>query len=244
MAAPKPSNSSSQKPSNSSSQKPSNRGGQKPNNSSSQKPSNRGGQKPNNSSSQKPGNRGGQKPSNSSSQKSNPTNFENYVTTNRFYIEIEENTVASFSECSGISIDVEKEVYQEGGVNDQQRISLGHTRFSDITLKRGTTDDNTFSQWLSELFEQTTQRRNVNIVTYNQAGDIMKSWCLIGAIPVGWKLPSLEANGNTVAVEELTLAFEGLKISKQSAGGDAVSRDATGYFAESAWEDISSIPPL
>ncbi|MBW4457590.1 MAG: phage tail protein [Nostoc indistinguendum CM1-VF10] len=207
--------------------KPSNQGGQKP--------SNQGGQKPSNQSGQKPSNQSGQKPSNSSSQKS-ISNVENYVTTNRFYIEIEENTVASFSECSGISIDVEKEVYQEGGVNDQQRISLGHTRFSDITLKRGTTDDNTFSQWLSELFEQTTQRRNVNIVTYNQAGDIMKSWCLIGAIPVGWKLPSLEANGNTVAVEELTLAFEGLKISKQSAGGDAVSRDATGYFAESAWE--------
>ena len=216
--------------------KPSNRGVQKPSNSTSQKPSNRGVQKPSNSTNQKPSNRGGgQKSSNSTNQKST-SNPENYVTTNRFYIEIEENTVASFSECSGISIDVEKEVYQEGGVNDQQRISLGHTRFSDITLKRGTTDDNTFSQWLSELFEQTTQRRNVNIVTYNQAGDIMKSWCLIGAIPVGWKLPSLEANGNTVAVEELTLAFEGLKITKQSAGGDAVSRDATGYFAGSAWE--------
>ncbi|RCJ42045.1 phage tail protein [Nostoc minutum NIES-26] len=161
---------------------------------------------------------------------------ENYVTTNRFYVEIGKNIVASFSECSGISIEVEKEVYHEGGVNEQQRISLGQTRFSDITLKRGVTDDHTFSQWLGELFERKTQRRNVNILTYNQAGEIMKSWCLIGAIPVGWKLPSLEADGNTVAVEELTLAFEGLKISKQSAGGDAVSRDAKGYFAESTWK--------
>lgn len=161
---------------------------------------------------------------------------ENYVTTNRFYIEMGKSIVASFSECSGISVEVEKEVYHEGGVNEQQRISLGQTRFSDITLKRGVTNDNTFSQWLSELFERKTQRRNVNILTYNQAGEIMKSWCLIGAIPVGWKLPSLEADGNTVAVEELTLAFEGLKIGKQSAGGNAVSRDAKGYFAESAWK--------
>jgi phage tail-like protein len=164
------------------------------------------------------------------------SHVENYVTTNRFYIEIGKNIVASFSECSGISIEVEKEVYHEGGVNEQQRISLGQTRFSDITLKRGITDDHTFSQWLGELFERKTQRRNVNILTYNQAGEIMKSWCLIGAIPVGWKLPSLEADGNMVAVEELTLAFEGLKIGKQSAGGDAVSRDAKGYFAESAWK--------
>ena len=164
------------------------------------------------------------------------SNVKNYVTTNRFYVEIGASIVASFSECSGISIEVEKEVYHEGGVNEQQRISLGQTRFSDITLKRGMTDDNTFSEWLGELFEGQTKRRNVTIMTFNQAGDIMKSWSLIGAIPVGWQLPSLEADGNIVAVEELTLAFEGLKIGKQSAGGDAVSRDGTGYFAESAWK--------
>ena len=168
-------------------------------------------------------------------QKSN-SNVKNYVTTNRFYIEIGTNIVASFSECSGIDIEVKKEVHHEGGVNEQQRISLGQTCFSDITLKRGMTNDSIFSKWLGELFEGKTQRRNVNILTFNQAGDIMKSWCLIGAIPVGWKLPSLEADGNTVAVEELTLAFEGLKIGKQSAGGDAVSRDTKGYFATSAWK--------
>ncbi|MEH1959995.1 MAG: hypothetical protein V7L05_08970 [Nostoc sp.] len=35
----------------------------------------------------------------------------------------------------------------------------------------------------------------------------------------------------------LTLAFEGLKIGKQSAGGDEVSRDAKRYFGESAWNE-------
>ncbi len=159
----------------------------------------------------------------------------NYVTSNRFYVEIGKNIVASFSECSGINIDIDKEVYLEGGVNDQQRISLGHTRFSDVTLKRGKTDDNTFSQWMSELFAGATQRRNVNILTFNQAGTVVKTWSLIGAIPVGWKLPNLEASGSQVAVEELTLAFEGLKVSKQVGGGDPATRDAMGYFAESAW---------
>ena len=42
-----------------------------------------------------------------------------------------------------------------------------------------------------------------------------------------------------VAVEELTLAFEGLEIGKEYVGGNAVSRDATGYFAESAWKETS-----
>jgi phage tail-like protein len=160
----------------------------------------------------------------------------NYVTTNRFYVEIGKNIVASFSECSGVNIEVEKEVFLEGGVNDQQRISLGQTKYSDITLKRGMTNDSAFSEWMSELYEKKTKRRNVNILTYNQAGKIMKSWCLIGAIPVGWKLPNLEAGGNSVAVEELTLAFEGLKVGKKAGGGDAISRDTKGYFGESTWK--------
>lgn len=164
-------------------------------------------------------------------------NVENYVTNNRFYVEIGDDIVASFSECSGFSIDIDKEVYLEGGVNDQQRISLGNVRFSDITLKRGLTDNDAFSEWMSELFLRRTKRRNVSILTYNQAGDVVKSWNLVGAIPVGWKIPSLEANGNMVAVEELTLAFEGLKISDEASGSDKATRDDTGFFGSSSWSN-------
>jgi phage tail-like protein len=161
---------------------------------------------------------------------------ENYVTTNRFFIEIGGSVVAAFSECSGVSVDIEKQVYQEGGVNDQQRISLGQTSFSDITLKRGLTNSPAFTHWFSELFKaESTPRRNVTIMTFNQAGIIMRSWTLIGAIPVGLKLPSLEADGDTVAVEELTLAFEGLQIGQQSVADELIVRDAMRYFASSIW---------
>ncbi len=165
------------------------------------------------------------------------SHHENYVTTNRFHVEVDGDTLGAFSECSGISVEIVKDVHHEGGVNDQQRISLGQTKFSDVTLKRGVTDDVVFSAWLSEVFEDKIKRRSVTITTYNQAGDIMKGWSLIGAIPVGWTLPSLEADGNTVAVEELTLAFEGLKIAKKAAAKIEMShRDGKEYFASSAWQ--------
>jgi phage tail-like protein len=160
----------------------------------------------------------------------------NYVTTNRFYVEIGRLSVAAFSECSGVSVNIEKEVYLEGGVNDQQRISLGQTKFSDITLRKGMTNDETFAKWLSEIFEGKNKRRNVNVVAFNQAGETMKSWELIGAIPVGWKLPDLAADGNMVAIEELTLAFEGLKMRSRGFGGGDVTRGSDGFFATSRWE--------
>ena len=165
----------------------------------------------------------------------------NYVTTNRYYVEIGSSIVACFSECSGVGAEIDKEVYLEGGANDQQRIILKHTRFPDVTLKRGITDDATFSNWFSEIFNQQTQRRNVNILVFNQAGVLMRSWTLVGAIPVAWRTPNLEADGSSVAIEELTLAFEGLKVGKDSGGGEQVTRDDSGSFGETTWDTDSSI---
>lgn len=158
----------------------------------------------------------------------------NYVTANRFYVEIESNITASFSECSGLGVNIKRESLLEGGVNDQQRIILGQTEFTDVTLKRGLTDDLVFWNWVSQILTQSKkERRNVNILTFNQAGETMQCWTLVGAVPVGWKAPALQASSSTVAIEELTLAYEGLKVTK-SGGGSATSltlgRDQLGYF--------------
>ncbi len=156
----------------------------------------------------------------------------NYVTTNRFYVEMGGTIAASFTECSGLSVQIKKEVYFEGGVNHQQRICLGHTEFADVTLKRGLTNDAIFWDWATRLFSNSQNiRRNVNILVFNQAGEIMRSWTLIGAIPVAWKSPTLQADGNAVAIEELTLAFEGLEVSNKAGGGNSLpSRDKLGFF--------------
>jgi phage tail-like protein len=137
----------------------------------------------------------------------------NYVTANRFYVEMESTIKASFTECQGLSAKVKKETYSEGGVNDQQRILLGQAEFTDITLKRGVTDDQAFWEWASQILSSDSkERRNVNILVFNQAGEAVQCWTLIGAVPIGWKAPSLQANSTSAAVEELTLAYEGLSV--------------------------------
>lgn len=158
----------------------------------------------------------------------------NYVTANRFYVEMESQITASFSECSGLGVSVKKEVQREGGVNDQQRVLLGAVEFSDMTLKRGITDDLTFWNWMSQILGHAKkERRNLNILLFNQAGETMQSWTLIGAIPVGWKAPALQATANNLAIEELVIAYEGLKVMRSNGGGATIhkqGRDATGYF--------------
>ena len=163
------------------------------------------------------------------------TNYElNYVTANHFYVEIESQLTASFSECSGFGVQIDKEVYSEGGVNDKQRIFLKQSKFNDVTLKRGITDNISFWDWINNtLSPGKKERRNINILVFNQAGETMQCWTLTGAVPVGWKTGSLQANSNAVAIEELTLAYEGLKVVAKQGGGGAstkVQRDGSGSF--------------
>jgi phage tail-like protein len=60
----------------------------------------------------------------------------------------------------------------------------------DITLKRGITDDMIFWDWINKtLGAGKPERRNINILVFNQAGETMQAWSLLGAVPVGWKNP-------------------------------------------------------
>jgi len=158
---------------------------------------------------------------------------ESYVTTNHFYVEMlpTATIVAGFTECSGLSAKVDVETFSEGGVNDQQRILLKQTSFTEVTLKHGVTNDLSFWGWFTAT---TNRRRNIRILLFNQAGDTRQCWTLIGAVPVGWSAPSLQADGNSVAIEELKIAFEGLTVAFEGGGiATVVARDSSGSFPSS-----------
>lgn len=160
----------------------------------------------------------------------------NLITANRFYVGLESTISASFSECQGLGVKIKYESYYEGGVNDQQRILLGQPEFSEVTLKRGTTDDLVFWNWLKQVMkvdpQKSIERRNVNIMVFNQAGETMQCWTLIGAVPINWKAPALSADSTTVAIEELTLIYEGIKVARKSgtASATALKGRRNGYF--------------
>ena len=162
------------------------------------------------------------------------TEFQNYITTNRFYVEIENDLKASFTECTGLDVQIDKEVFSEGGVNEQQRVLLKQVKFGEITLKRGMTDDVHFWEWINNVLDTNPiKRRTISILVFNQAGETMQAWTLQGAVPVAWKTPGLQADSTSVAIEELTLAFEGLKVTAKGAGSvlSPIARDEkTGYF--------------
>ncbi|MGF1576419.1 MAG: phage tail protein [Cyanophyceae cyanobacterium] len=165
--------------------------------------------------------------------KEDPDHILNYITANRFYVELEAEVSASFAECTSLSIKSAPTIFSEGGLNSQQRVLLTPATFENITLKRGLSNHPEFLRWLFvSLIEPTFPlepiRRNINILVFNQAGETVWCWTLIGAIPISWKGPTLSAKSTEVGMEELTIAFEGFNFTLGEGsrrGGATTGRD-------------------
>ena len=137
-----------------------------------------------------------------------------------FVILIDDIYVASFSECSGLSVQTKVTTYQEGGRNDTALIFPETTSYGNVTLKRGTTGSNDLINWqlnvAEGLFSTSSRgapeeyRRNVFIVLLDEKQSPCKIWELIRALPVRWVGPDLKASGGEVAIESLELAHEGI----------------------------------
>lgn len=134
------------------------------------------------------------------------------LTTHVYQIEIDGITLAQFQEVSGISIErqvIEHRSTLPGGQEEIKKM-IGPTKYGDVTLKRGMTDDTQLYDWMVQVVEgQLDQaRRNGSIVQYDTQYNEINRWNFVNGWPSKWEAPSHKANANEVAVETVTLTVE------------------------------------
>jgi phage tail-like protein len=133
--------------------------------------------------------------------------------TGRFLVEIGSEVVAHFQECSGLTREVEVFEYLEGGNNEFAHKLPGRVKYSNITLKRGLTDNAQFASWRPKIEggKLTVERKNISIILFNHKGTTVKTWDVTRAYPVKWSGPDLRSSSMEIAIETLELAHEGWK---------------------------------
>ena len=127
-----------------------------------------------------------------------------------FVIQIEGITRAAFQECSGFDSTVEPIEHREGNDPFTPRKVPGITKYSNITLKWGITDDDELYEWHRQIVNGEIVRKNGSSVLQNRLGEEVARWNFIRAWPTKWTGPSLNAEGNDVGIETLELAHEGV----------------------------------
>jgi phage tail-like protein len=126
----------------------------------------------------------------------------------RFRVEIDGIQQAGFMECTGLGSQVEVVEYREGGDNATVRKLPGRVSYPDITLKWGITDSQELYKWHLAVIQGKLDRKAGSVVLLDAQGQEKLRWNFFNAWPSKWTGPTLNAKGNDVAIEELTLTCE------------------------------------
>jgi phage tail-like protein len=129
-----------------------------------------------------------------------------------FLVEIDAVTVAAFSEVTGLTAETEVIEYRTGGMLGGVHKLAGLTKYANITLKRGMTQNLELWNWYKNVVEGKTDRRSASIVLLNEAHQEALRWNVVNAWPRKWDGPALNARHNEIAIETLELAHEGLEL--------------------------------
>jgi phage tail-like protein len=129
-----------------------------------------------------------------------------------FVIELAGAAVAAFSEVSGLDMETDPIEYREGNEDTTVRKLPGLRKYTNITLKRGFTDDRSLYDWRKTVMDGRTQRMSGSIVLLNEARDEALRWNFREGWPCKLQGPPLNAKTNEVAIETLEICHEGLEL--------------------------------
>ncbi len=129
-----------------------------------------------------------------------------------------DGAAGGFSECAGLEVTIQPEEYREGGNNAGALKFVGRASWSNLTLKRGIAGNTDLWDWHFSFIEGRGKRRDGVIVLLDASREPRQAWYFRRGLPVKYSGPSLNATQNSVAIEAIEIAHEGLQ---QIAGAGA-----------------------
>lgn len=126
----------------------------------------------------------------------------------------------AFQECTGLDVEMEVQEYLEGGRNDGVIRRVGRAKYQNIVLKRGMLYTGRgpvnaeLWRWLQSIVSgERPVPRYDGIVEVMSVGDtVVARWVFRRGLPAKVTGPQLNARTGEVALEELHIAHEGLRL--------------------------------
>lgn len=122
----------------------------------------------------------------------------------------------SFSEISGLEMDIEPIGYRTGTEDITERKIPGLKKFANIVCKRGYTGDKAFWDWIYAGASGQVRRTDGAIVMLDENRQEVMRWTFKRAWPCKYTGPSFNAKNNEIAIETVEICHEGLDLDGQS----------------------------
>lgn len=126
----------------------------------------------------------------------------------------------AFQECSGLEVEMDVQEYLEGGRNDGVIKRVGRAKYSAIVLKRGMfygqsgIANRDLWRWIQGVVagERPVARYDGIIRVFSSGENPSATWVFDRGLPMKIRGPELNAKTGEVAIEELHIAHEGLRL--------------------------------
>jgi len=126
---------------------------------------------------------------------------------------------AGFKEVEGLNWTTTEVTYREGGDNTVERKSPGRTTWEPIILRRGMTISTEMYDWSIASVKldgagaaAENLRRNINIILRNKILQEVKRWAVYNCWISKYTIPTLDAMGDEILLEEITVTHEGWEL--------------------------------
>ncbi len=132
-----------------------------------------------------------------------------------FGLELDGVGVATFNEVSGLAIEhdvIELKQNAPDGTTVFRRLP-GRRKASEITLTRGLTTHGAIDDWVRSVAEGTEPaRRQASVVLFDETGEVVKRFRLLGAWPSKLEVASHVEDGSPVLTEQLVLTVDEIVV--------------------------------
>jgi len=137
---------------------------------------------------------------------------------NRWYLEIDGIANSNFKEFSGGDIEIEvvehRETANKGNV--VIRKVPGNTKYGNIVLRRGVTDDKKLWDWMKKCVDSgaIANRKNGTITMYDNNSSAIRKISFTNGWICKYKIPAVDASKNEVSIEEIEICVEKVEITQ------------------------------
>lgn len=127
----------------------------------------------------------------------------------------------AFQECTGLEIEMDVQDYLEGGRNNGVVRRVGRAKYQPIVLKRGLFFRGAEGQagpelweWMQRILngERPVPRHDGLVHVMSADNRLRATWMFERGLPAKIRGPELNARTGEIAIEELTIAHEGLRL--------------------------------
>lgn len=126
-----------------------------------------------------------------------------------FKLELGTEAVAGFRECSGLSFTTDPVEYREGtDVPNHMRKLTAMCKKSNISLKRGMTQNKDLFTWYKTVLNGAVERRDGAIVLQDEQHNPVMRWNFENGWICKWEGPMMNASSNDIALESIEICVE------------------------------------